>query len=70
MEQKHRLLVGHVFAKDLNQVIGIAVAEEQVKIAVVVIVKKLQSPAAHEAGSGCDPVRSSRIVKSLTPSIE
>ena len=65
MEQEHRFFVTDIFANDLNQVVRIAVAQKQVKIAVVVIVEKLSPQPLMSRVADAIPLVSTLIIKSL-----
>ena len=54
VKQHQRLAVGHVLLHGLDQIVGIAVGQKQIKVAIVVVVEKLQPPAAHQAGGRAD----------------
>src|SRR5438067_4698159 len=47
-KQQHRLKVLHIFHSLLNHRIGIAIADDEIEITVIVIIEKLQSPAAEQ----------------------
>src|SRR5580704_2667523 len=65
VEQKHRLEIFHGGGALVDAVVGMAVAEQQIEVAVVVVVEKFQSPAAHQARGGTDAGRHGGIGKSF-----
>src|SRR5438876_6712386 len=62
-EQHERFLVFHLAVQTLDEVIRIAVGEEQVEVTIVVIIKKLQAPSAHEFGGFADTRGESQVVE-------
>src|SRR5438552_4094516 len=68
-EQHERFLVFHLAVQTLDEVIGIAVGQEQIQIAIVVVVKKFQPPTTHQPGGRADTSRSSLIVKGLVMTV-
>ena len=55
-KQQHRLPELHAFDSLFDRIIRMAVTEQQVKIAVIVVIKKFQTPAAHQPRSHPDPI--------------
>src|SRR5579883_541600 len=65
VEEQHRLAIGHVGLNGLDQVVGIAVGEKQVEVAVVIVIEELEPPAAHQARCCADAGCVGLIIKSL-----
>ena len=51
MKQQERLTISHLMRELLDQIVGKAVGDDEVHVAVIVVVKKLQPPSAHPACS-------------------
>ncbi len=47
VKQQKRLAIGYVVVNLFDQVVGMPVGDHQIDIAVVIVVKELQTPAAH-----------------------
>ena len=55
------LVMGEFF----NQIVRVAIGEEKIEVAVVVIVEELEAPAAHQAGGGADTGGEGLVVEGL-----
>ena len=65
LEHQQRLLVFHLLAVLLDHVVGVAVGEEQIHVAVVVEVEELQAPARQQARRLRDAVRGGDVGEEL-----
>src|ERR1700685_2092857 len=69
VEQKQWLTVRHIIVNLLDQVIRMSVRDQEIEVAVVVIVKELKPPSAHEFGCIGNPRRTGNIVESLVMAV-
>src|SRR6185369_10581580 len=65
VKEQRRLPVSYAGMQGLDQVVRIPVREEQIKIAIIVIVEKLKPPSAHETSCGGDTRGKRLIIKSF-----
>src|SRR5216684_7711690 len=63
VKEHQRFLILDLAVQALDEIIRVAVGKKQIEITVIVIVKKFQSPAAHQTGCGADTGRSRLIVE-------
>src|SRR5439155_4149780 len=70
VKQNHGLTVRYAAASQVNEVIGVAIGEDQVGPAVVVVIEEFQSPAAEHARHRPNPRLPGHIVKGLVAVIQ
>src|SRR5688572_32759489 len=53
-KEKHRLAVFNTWIPHLDEIIGMSICQEQIKIAVIIIIKEPQAPSAEKLGGWRD----------------
>ncbi len=69
MKEQQRFLVGDRARMHFDLVIGMAVGNEQVKVAVVVVVKEFHAPAAHQPRQAPKAHGSSHVLETEVVSV-
>jgi hypothetical protein len=54
VKQQQEPAIGHVLLQGLDQIVRVAIGEEQIEIVIVVAIEKLQSQSAQQAGRGLE----------------
>src|SRR5581483_5356219 len=65
MKKQEWLLVLHLAVNRFNDVVGISIGKEQIKIPVIIVIKELQPPSAHQPGCHADSGTAGLVVKGL-----
>ncbi len=70
MKQQQRLLIANLLRVVINHVVGMAVGEDEIDGAIVVVVEKLQSPAAQQASGLRYAVKMRGIAEAFVLSVD
>jgi hypothetical protein len=63
VKEQKRLPVGYIVVNLFDQVVGMSIGDDQIEIAIVIVIKELHSPAAHQLGRVGDAGGSGDVVK-------